>query len=217
MKKITQKRNLLLGIFCILFSLILIPAPQAHAASTKTKAIKAYQKMMSQKTITWEKEYNFKVPTKNCSFALAYIDKDSVPELIVQNTNDIPHAGDWGHLYTYYKGKVRLVTGLNINDGKFYYYKKKAVFLDNYCGMGLDSTTYQKMSKTKAAPILNYEKNINPYAAKKVTYSKATKQGFTTVSKSYFNNKLKSYVKSTKKTKAKFYKNTSKNRKKYMK
>lgn len=214
MKKITHKRTLLLGIFCILFSMILIPAPQAHAASQKTKAIKAYKKMLSQKMITWNP--NWKVPAKNCDFTLVYVDKDSVPELVLQNTTDIPHAGNWGNLYTYYKGKVRLVTALDLNNN-FYYYKKKGVFLDNYFGMGISENGYFTMSKAKATKRLHYTINTNPNAVKKNIYSKAAKPKFKEISKKSFNKELKKLVGSTKRTTAKFYKNTATNRKKRLK
>lgn len=40
-----------------------------------------------------------------CSFALAYIDNNNVPELIVSNSLDVPHAGGHGRIFTYKNGK----------------------------------------------------------------------------------------------------------------
>lgn len=217
MKKNTKKHHFMLGIFCFLACFILFPAPKAEAASAKTKAIQAYKKILSRKNINWGVSYRFPVSTKDCSFSLVYLNKDSIPELVVYNITNVPHAAGYGQLYTYYKGRVRLVTGLNVNDGTFRYYKKKSVFIDDYTGMGITSYTYNKFSKTKASPFLNYEKNFNPYAVKKLTYSKYSKNRWIPTSKTYFKKQLKRYVKSTKVSKTKFHKNTAGNRRKYLK
>ncbi len=205
-KKMGNKK----GILLLFLMLVLAALPlNAQAASQKTKAIKAYTKMMSKSTMRWGADtYYTKVPTKNCEFAIAYIDNDSVPELIVRNTRDITHIAGFGVVYTYRNGKVQVVKNIHIDD-KFYYYKKKGVFVSMYVSGGT-AESYWTLSKGKAVCRLSKEYRM---IDRKYTYYAASKK----TSKKKFNAALKKLVGSKKKTAVKFYKNTAAARKKYMK
>lgn len=202
----------------LLFMLVLIMALiplKAEAASQKTKALKAYNKMLAKKTIRWGTDSSYpSIPTKNCKFAVAYIDNDSIPELIVYNAKDVPHMVGYGMVYTYKNGKVKAVENVNI-DAKFYYYSKKGVFVTSYCQGGV-TYTYFKLSKGKAAEKLQQGKPVYPPNAP-YYYYKISKDKRSQITKKSFTKALNNMVGKKKKTTAKFYKNTSGNRKKYLK
>ena len=96
--------------FClvaIVFAVILtVNSTQAQAASTRTKALNAYNKLLSQKSLKWSGKT--KVSTNKCKFAVIYVDNDSVPELFVDaggaGTNQV---SGFYKLYTFWNGKVR--------------------------------------------------------------------------------------------------------------
>lgn len=89
----------------VMVTVMLMPVG-VQAASQKSMAIQAYKKFLSNATIPWEDDWN--VRASRCSFALAYIDNNNVPELIVSNSLnslDVPHAGGHGRIFTYKNGK----------------------------------------------------------------------------------------------------------------
>jgi hypothetical protein len=82
MKKTGKKVGLItmLLICCLFFS----SAPKAEAASAKSRALKAYKTMLSSKTKL--SEYVMEAEFTSLSrftFAIVYIDNNSVPELIL--------------------------------------------------------------------------------------------------------------------------------------
>ena len=71
-----KKNKRTVGLF--LFAVLLVAfTGSVQAASQKSKALKAYNQFLSKTYIDWETGY---VETKDCSFALACVDKDNVPE-----------------------------------------------------------------------------------------------------------------------------------------
>ena len=202
-------------VLSMLITLILACGMTSQAASQKTKAMKAYKKMMTDKYIYKE---NWRMLTKNCHFAVAYIDNNSVPELVVFNDWDIPHLGGYGMLYTYRNGKVQYVTGLTLDEKKTLgYYKKKGILTDAYAQQGMKGVSYLKLKSGKVSDVLYKEYVAKGNSWKLKTYYKYASKKLTKVTKSKFNKALKSYVGSKKFTKFKFYKNTASNRKKYLK
>lgn len=209
----------------LLMAAVLVSGREAEAASKKKAALKAYTSFLSGKSINWDGAL---VPLSKCSFTLAYIDKDTVPELVVCSNYNTSHAAGYYRLYTYKKGKVVFVD--NLMDG-FSYYKKKGVYCGYHAGTGGEETYYHKFSKAKTTYKLYmmderslafdvngdgkigrcYEKVTkarNPY------YRSATKK----ITKSEFNKQLKKLVGKTKKTTVrKYYANTASNRKKRLK
>lgn len=215
MENKTRLRN---GIPALLLLLVVMmwvsPSLNVEAASSKSKAIKAYKAFLSQKTIPWGTDsYYTAVPTKNCSFALVYIDKNSVPELVVKNLHDITHIAGFGVVFTYKNGKVQPVSNIQL-DGKFYYYKKKGIYAGSYLSSGVLSYSYCKMSGLKSVAKLAERKDT--FTGKK-SYYKANSGSGKVISKSKFNSSLKKLVGSAKRSTAKFYRNTKKNRTKYLK
>lgn len=184
------------------------------AASKKEKALQAYNAMLSKSSFhvkidTWVVKYQ----TKNCTFALAYIDKNTIPELIVANYTDTSHASGNGAVFTYKNGKIKQVSFLSLNEF-LAYYKKKGVIIDTYSGMGFSERSYEKMSNGEMKLFARTSKNFgNPGSKKKQYYDK----NFNKISKRNFNRTLKKYVKAAKPVKAQFIANTAENRRQYLK
>lgn len=198
-----RKKEWLL-LLCMFTLCLIIPCVKADAASTKKKAVKAYKEFLSKEKIAWDA--NWKVPAEECRFALVYIDKDNIPELVLYNTS-VPHMGGYGRIFTYKSGKVKRVGIVDIDGNKFYYYKKKGVFISCY-GNGGVFNNYRKITKGKIVHQLQKGKALSD---NKTRYYNANGKE---ISKSAFNKKLKKLVGSKKKTSAKFCKNTKANRKK---
>lgn len=194
----------------------MIPAMPGEAASKKSKALAAYKKMLSKSRVTvmpsgkriWDWEsYSFVKYTSTKSgkvtFAIAYIDGDSVPELILKD----PKLG-YG-IWTYKNGKVRFVANGDSDSSVIGYYKNKSIYRTNEYSEGTPYyKVYYKMSGTKSSKVLSvFDSDTGDswreyYIGNKV------------VSKSKFNKKLKAYTGNKKMKKFNFYKNTKANRKK---
>lgn len=212
MKRDNMKKAKAILLLVMLAALLALPL-NAQAASTKSKAIKAYKAFLAQAAIPWGRDsYYTAVPTKRCQFSLVYIDKNSVPELVVKS-DYVTHAAGCGVVFTYKNGKVQPVENIHL-DGDFYYYKKKGVYAASYLGTGRLCYNYDKMSGLSATAKLSDQKDI---LSGKKSYYKITSGGSKAISRKKFNSVLKKLVGSAKKTKAKFYKNTKKNRAKYLK
>lgn len=216
MREKMKNNRWLLSLMVLFVAVVLMIPVQTQAASAKSKALKAYRKLLSKSTIKWN-EYGTYVKTKNCSFALAYVDNNSVPELILQ-TYDTSHAEGYGSLYTYRNGKARLVTGLSLN-GSFRYYKKKCIFIDNYTGSGVSQDYYTKLYKGKAYTKLGKatEYDWNGNISRKTYTNCSNSSSYRQISKSTFKKRLKKLVGSRKVRTVIFRANTKYNRSKYLK
>ena len=104
-----------------------------HAASAKKKALKAYKKMLSKKKLRINVEGANTVRTSKLSFAVAYIDNNSVPELILKRTDDDEIGFNCHDLfYIYRKGKTKRLTASYGNVSMTGYYYKKTGFFEVY-------------------------------------------------------------------------------------
>lgn len=208
-----MKRIISIVLVCTAFlSAFFFPSSiSVNAASTKAKAMKAYKEFMKTRD---SKEL----------FTIAYIDNNSVPELIVdRKPSNGTRFNGYGDLYTYKKGKIILVTNYlctfgnwnaNHTGGKFKYYKKTGIFLDDDSFQGCSVTGYHKLKnkdETRKASKMEYKEwtEITPATQYKIGDELTTKSKF----KSY----VKKLTKGKKLTKAKLYKNTKKNRNRILK
>lgn len=211
-----KRKKFTIAVLAVLFMMLLMPVPKASAASAKAKALKSYRKLLSGSTISWGNS-SWQVSLANCSFAIAYIDKNAVPELIIYNTQDTFHASGYGMLYTYQGGKAVYVGTLSMNT-KFYYYKKKGILIDNYTGSGVGVNSYCQLSKGTLIPKLtnNVEYSVDGKADKQTYYDSSDSQNFKQLTKTKFNRLLKKLVGTSKKSSVTFRSNTKANRKKYL-
>ncbi|MDO4272489.1 MAG: hypothetical protein Q4D16_02370 [Eubacteriales bacterium] len=205
---------------CItVFAMVLLVSTTAQAATPKSNALKAYKKLLSQKTIKWG-DGSRKVPLKDCEFSLAYVDNDSVPELFISNNTAVSHAEGSALLYTYKNGKLRFVNNLFMDYRKFSYYKKKGIYTDNHFQMGVTVSTYYKLTNYKGITKLRtYKEEVDVDRNGKLTttYCVVRSVNSKNVSKAKFNSELKKLVGTQKKSSLVWRKNTKANRTKYIK
>ncbi|MCC8066177.1 MAG: hypothetical protein LIO94_03625 [Clostridiales bacterium] len=198
------KLFLLLGV--LLISLSMIPAPKTEAATTKSAAVKAYNTFLkkAQKTDGAGKK-----------FSLVYVNNDSIPELYYN-----------GNLYTCKNGSVETLYEASVWELTTYY-KKTGIVVEEY--EWTDETTYE--SRTK---VYSYSKvtssGLKYIMTHQIVYSLDSDGKVTATAHSYYTEtktiSAKTFKKklarltSSKKAKslsASAYKNTAKNRKKYLK
>lgn len=200
----------------------MIPTMPGEAASKKSKALNAYKKKLSQSTvtvipkgkrvITWDdKIVTYKSSKRaNVKFALAYIDNDDVPELILQDTY-------YGYgVWVYTGGKVKCVHWGDSYDEPYGYYRKKGMYEDisHSEGTPFGKRFYKFKNNKMTFKLLKW---VYCEGQPEAEYSIISSGKEKYVSKATFKKKLKSYVGNTKVTKITMRKNTSSNRKKYLK
>lgn len=229
-----RSRKFRRGIILILSMVMLLPAISGYAATQKQKAMNAYKKWLGQSKVSVLKkgqeiaDYNGAyggvedkanyTPTKasKTEFAIAYIDNDNIPELIVRTKDKRYYS-----VLTYRKGKVVRLKGTQ-EDGTYDtvkgYYKKTGVFFDvRTADFGIDRRIYYKMNATKASDKLEIWIN-NKGSKPSKDYEYITSSGKTvSCNHSMFKEKLKNLTKGKKPTNIKYYKNTAKNRNKVLK
>ena len=212
-----MKKEKLLKRIMILACMIMIVCINSFtvkAASKKEKALQAYDAMLSKSSFNVKIDLSvIKYQTINCSFAIAYIDKNSIPELIVKNYMDSDHATGYGAIFTYKNGRVKQIASLSL-DEFLKYYKKKGVIIDTYSNMGFSQYDYKKISNGRIKQFAGTSKNYGNPGSKKRYYYDAN---FKSISKNSFHKLIRKYVKNVKPTKVKFIDNTMENRRRYLK
>lgn len=111
-------------------------------SSSKSAALKAYYNFL--------KSYKFDLDSSSRGFDLAYINNDSIPELIVFD-GDYHAAG--GKVYAYVNGKVKYVGEFG-EWGGFEYQEKKGVICSTWSRAN-SYTTYYKWSGSKLSTIMS--------------------------------------------------------------
>lgn len=190
----------------MMFTILLcFSSTQAQAASTKDKALAAYNKLLSQKTLKWSNTNDFSVTTSKCKFALLYVDNNSVPELFIDaggaGTN---HVSGFYKLYTFYNGKVKELCTIRDSFG---YYKRKGVFTTATYLHG-EYVSYYAFYSGKASLRLRSESYYTTSY-----YDRYGKK----ISKTTFDKKLRSAIGTSKPTAFTCKPNTKTNRTKYLK
>ena len=186
--KIVRVLGLLL-IFMLVFTVI--PAMPGEAASTKSKAISAYKKKLK--------------------FAIAYINNDNVPELILEDKN-------YGYgVWAYKGGKVKCVLWGDTYYSPYGYYRKKGIYEDIAWSEGTPFTKcfYQFKNGKMTGKLHKFVYEQGRPEADYYQISSSSRYP-KEISKAVFKKKLKSYVGNTKVTKLSLKSNTSSNRKKYL-
>ena len=161
MKKIkTFKQQFFAGtlILLLLFTLF-APAANVNAASKRTKALKAYQKKLT----SLDSRYN--------KFALIYLNKDSIPELLI--TPDFSVHAVAGEVYTYTGGKLKQLKYAGSDYGRLIYSKKKSVVSNSAWinGYGAVSTFYRFNKKGKGTKLKKFEEAYLPKTLYKINTS----------------------------------------------
>ena len=168
MKKIkTFKQQFFAGtlILLLLFTLF-APAANVNAASKRTKALTAYQKKLTR----LDSRYN--------KFALIYLNKDSIPELLI--TPDFSVHAVAGEVYTYTGGKLKQLKYAGSDYGRLIYSKKKSVVSNSAWinGYGAVSTFYRFNKKGKGTKLKTFEEASLPKTLYKINGKKVSKKKF---------------------------------------
>lgn len=184
---------------------ILTPGIPTQAMSSRKRALKAYEQMLSAKTMTGYSGWGT-IDTENVSFVVIDVDGDKVPELLV--AGDGYYAAGVGALYTWKAGKVVTV---GVFPEAFGYYKKKGIFVESHMvrtAGGVESISYHRLKKGKSSLFLTAYKKGNSMKY----YNSRGRQ----ISRTKFKKQLKKTVGSSKCRSVKLYRNTEKNRRKYL-
>ena len=205
MKK--NRRKMIRWIALLVMAFSILAGSRTVFASTKTKAVKAYKQFLSDKSAdSW--------------FAVIYLDKNSVPELLY---NEEPAFYKHSDTYTFKKGKMRLLS--NEVSQAYWYVKKTGVIIgSNYYSDGLNynvNKDYHKMSGLKVTFRTRFTKHAERdfsagnYSKNKRNYYYNAK--WKSISKSKYKKIVKNLKGSKKELVIKWYKNTEANRSKYIK
>ena len=164
--KTSKQRILVIALtLCMLFTLF-APATNVNAASKRAKALTAYQKKLK------------KLDSSAYKFALVYLDKDSVPELLI-TPYDGAHAFA-GKAYIYTRGKLKQLKYAGSDYGRFIYSEKKSVvsnsaWVNRY---GAIATFYYFTSKGKGIKLKKFEEVNSPKYLYKINGKKVSKKKY---------------------------------------
>lgn len=168
MEKIkTSKQRILVAILtlCMLFTLF-APAANVNAASKRTKALTAYQKKLTR----LDSRYN--------KFALIYLDKDFIPELLITPKETVHIATS--DVYVYTCGKLKKLKYAGSDFGRLVYSRKKSVVCNSgwINGYGAVATFYRFKKNGKKTKLKKFEEIANPTALFKINGKKVSKQKY---------------------------------------
>ena len=209
MKKIRIRNRLLL--FVLVLALF-VPSANVCALTQKQKAFNAYKSMLSKSKVSIVSSGS-PTPSSKVQFAIAYIDNNDVPELIVKRSDGL------FAVFTYKNNKIYRVKKGNGDDRFVGYYKKTGgykliddknksgvYYLENYYLLTNSGTT-EKISKYVY---------LGP-GPMWIGYDSFNKGHCVAINHSTFKSKFVSLTKGKSLTKVKYYSNTAANRKKYLK
>ena len=115
------------------------------ATPEKTKALKAYNTLMAKEKISFHSENpSITISTKKCTFGLAQVDNDGIPELIVnaKKADGTNHATGYFNVYTFKSGKLKYAG--NAAD-KYAYFPKIGISHSKYIGQS-DTDQYYDLN-----------------------------------------------------------------------
>ena len=119
-----MKKSIIKIIACLFVASMLLPANavSAEAASQNQKALKAYEKILSNPTYSWSSLSN-ENKTKDYKFACEDLNGDGVKELILYNPT-ASYGSGYVKILMYVNNKVKLVS---TNSGFGWYKKRKII------------------------------------------------------------------------------------------
>ena len=220
MRDASRKKTAVI-VLILVMTLLTAGSMTAHAAGSKKKALAAYKTFLEQNMV----QRNARGAITNAStaitrFAIIYLDKNSVPELIVEKSGLMMSP----FVYTWKNGKMTALSSSNFSASEtvYGYYKKKGCLVMSYESNGYPYHSFindyavikgkkliRRLRKqylgtaSKAVEGPNYS-----YNSKNTTDSSPSKK----ITKSSFNSKLKKIVGSKKMVKIKLVENTAGNR-----
>lgn len=219
------------GFVLLLMLLLLLTDVHPQAASAKKKALKAYKAFLSKKTVTvipnktvLAEDDGFTIrykptPAGKVRFAIAYLDNNSIPELLVLESSHKYDSGSQGlGIFTWKNKKVvrvgYLVGGAGVAYSYFSpksigYYNRRALMIQSDVSEGVYSTYYK---------LKNGKLKMEIYKADyygEVSYGRGA--SYKELSRKQFNRLIRRLTKGKKMKKLVFRANTPANRKSYLK
>lgn len=185
----------------------------SNSIDRKEDALTVYRHILSDSHIDWGGEW---VSLDDSAFALAYIDNDDIPELIVRQFNT-SHAQGYYALYTYVNGRVKFAAYLM--DGVSYF-SRKSMLARVHAGTGGYETFYGKYGKTGVSDYIysvdegSLMKDLNHDGKIGMAYMDSKTEKW--IRKTRFNTLLTDVVGDTKEKVPAFHKNTATNRRVYL-
>ena len=189
----TTRGKVWILLIIVLIVALAFPGMDGYAMTKKQKALKAYAAFLNKHKTTstyWGTEYN--------RFHLAYINGDSIPELVFSHADEYYHAIG-ATVYTYANGKVKKISVFGTY-GTFWYAPKKSRIRIVDSHMSGDNFWFYKIVNLKKKRTVRYDfhdKERDTYIAES-TYKINGKS----VSKNTFYKKLKAEKKKYKYRKA---------------
>ena len=110
--------------------------------------------------------------------ALVYLDKDSIPELVI-TSKESTHA-IYGEIYTYNNGKLKNLKYAGSDFGQFIYSPKKSVACNSSWinGYGAVSTFYRFSKTGKSTKLKRFDAIVNPKTSYKINNKKVSKKKY---------------------------------------
>lgn len=186
---LTKKKPGAVRLILLLVCMCMAVPVNAGAASKKSKALKAYKNFLAGQEASM-------------LFTVAYVNNDSVPELICGTTDSTA-------MYTWKNSTMKTVKCQSMDAFKSYY-KKKGIIVSSF---SQGNYTEQKYGLFKGTTCTVKMQKVTFSGGARTLYWRNGGE----ISLKKFNSLLKSYVGSKKVTKLKYYKNTAANRRKYLK
>ena len=214
-KKIVRTGVLLMLIFSVAFTTENVSTTMVQAASTRTKAMKAYKKFLKRGSFTTNYGRTYRIK----GFTTIDINKDKVPELIIESVDESGIS-----VFTYKKGIIRMLSDWIgqvwawDKGGEYIEYNpsQKALVVRSHGGTGLSG--YDLIQYKKGKMYTKLRINMSNYwldgkVTRSCSYSKYNGNGKECSYKTYkkFN---KQYFTGKKIRKYHFKKNTTANRNK---
>ena len=208
-------------LFLALTIVMLVPAVSGFAVTPKQAALNAYSRWLSGSKVQvmpkGYRDYNdgelfAPVSASNTQFAIAYINNDSIPELIVRTVD-----GHYGSVLTYRNGKIVRLEYTDEVIGMVYgYYSKTGMYLNRR--KWPDSISKDSYKLMGAAGVKErFEIYTWKSGAKEIFYYDRNGKSVTLRNHTEFRNKLLTFTKGKALTVYKFYRNTAANRKNILK
>ena len=225
MKTTKRFKAFLLLILCVA---LVFPRMDSSAARSAQyyQAMKAYKTWLGRKTVCviqrgqqyYDDEIKRTYSTSNASdvkFALAYLDNDGIPELIISTKQG--SSVIYGIL-TFKNGKLYRAYNSRGNGYFGGYYYKTGYFLENIYGGSTEMYRhYNRLSKTEVQRMVFWKYDANARGQSATGKQDRYYVNRNKVSKSAFMSKLQSATKGKTKSSIKLYQNTAANRDKILK
>lgn len=184
------------------------------------EACMIYNEFLSQESIIRDvggMEYEWYLG--NCDFALAYIDDDDIPELLLYNWPDTDHVAGYGILYSIKNGEIFEVKSLSLNDVRgIGYYERTGWYMDQYASTGYGDVIISCLDKE--FPVFGFSLEYDDNGESEIVSYYIGKEGyqsFVDMSKNEFTEELAKETDGIEMSEYVFFNNTVENRSKYLK